>query len=87
MSIKTIFNEQEVPESYIVPLKKKYDTYLLNGQIKKWNGKTSEVFSPIYSKDTDGVLKPTLLGTVPLMGEKDAMEALDSANKAFSNGT
>lgn len=87
MSIKSIFKDQNVPEAHRVPLKKNYDTYLINGQIKKWNGKTSEVFSPVYSTDTDGVLKPTLLGTVPHMGEKDAMEALDSANDAFSNGT
>ncbi len=44
MSIKTIFKEKNVPENYRVPLKKKYDTYLLNGEIKKWNGKTSDVF-------------------------------------------
>jgi len=87
MSIKTIFDDQNVPESFQVPLKKKYDTYLLNGQLKKWTGKTSEVYSPIYSQNASGKLEPTLLGTVPVMGEKDALEALDSANEAFNNGT
>ncbi len=87
MSIETIFNNQKVPENYKVPFKKNYDTYLLNGQIKKWSGKLSDVYSPIYSKNSEGVLQPILLGTVPQMGEKDAMEALDSANEAFSNGT
>ena len=87
MSIQGIFNDQKVPEPYKVPLKKNYDTYLLNGEIKKWTGKTAEVFSPVYSKNQKGDLQPTLLGTVPVMGEKDAMEALDAANEAFNNGT
>ena len=87
MSIQTIFKDQNVPEQYQVPLKKKYDRYLLNGEIKKWKGKTSEVFSPVYQEDANGKLEPALLGTVPTMGEKDALEALDAANDAFNNGT
>ena len=87
MSIKTIFDDQNVPEPFQVPLNKKYDSYLLNGQIKKWEGKTSEVYSPVYSQNSEGKLEPTLLGTVPVMGEQDALEALDAANEAFNNGT
>jgi len=87
MSIKTIFDDQNVPAPFQVPLNQKYDTYLLNGEIKKWHGKTSEVHSPIFTKNAAGKLEPTLLGTVPVMGEKDALEALDSANAAFNNGT
>ncbi len=87
MSIKTIFDDQNVPEPFQVPLNKKYDTYLLNGEIKKWQGNTSEVYSPIYTQNKEGKLEPTLLGTVPVMSEKDALEALDAANDAFNNGT
>ncbi|MGI9533232.1 NADP-dependent glyceraldehyde-3-phosphate dehydrogenase, partial [Lutimonas sp.] len=87
MSIKTIFDDQNIPEEFQVPLKKKYDTYLINGQIKKWEGKSSEVYSPVYTKNDQGDLEPTHLGTVPAMGEKDALEALDAANEAFNNGT
>lgn len=87
MSIESIFNNKEVPEAYRVPLKKDYDTYLLNGEIKKWKGKKAKVFSPVYAADDQGELQPVLLGTVPEMGEKDALEALDAANEAFKNGT
>jgi len=87
MSIETIFNDKKVPEAYQVPLKKEYDTYLLNGEIKKWTGKTAEVFSPVYSEDAQGELQPVLLGTVPQMGEPDALDALEAANEAFKNGT
>ena len=87
MSIKTIFDDQNVPAPYKVALNQKYDSYLLNGEIKKWRGKTSEVHSPIFTKNAAGELEPTLLGSVPVMGEKDALEALDAANTAFNNGT
>lgn len=87
MSIETIFNDKKVPEAYQVPLKKEYDTYLLNGEIKKWTGKTAKVFSPVYREDAQGELQPVLLGTVPQMGEADALDALDAANEAFKNGT
>lgn len=87
MSIKTIFNSTNVPEAHRVPLKKKYDTYLLNGEIKKWTGKTAPVYSPVYMPDEKGELHPALLGSLPVMGEKEALEALDAANEAFRNGT
>ncbi|MCA0933590.1 NADP-dependent glyceraldehyde-3-phosphate dehydrogenase [Lutimonas saemankumensis] len=87
MSIQTIFKDKKVPEEFDVPLKKNYDKYLLNGKIKTWKGKTSEVYSPIYTANGEGKYEPTLLGTLPVMGEKDALEALDAANEAFNNGT
>ena len=56
MSIKTIFKDQKLPESYQVPLRKNYDNYLVNGSIKKWSGKVADVYSPIYSENTDGII-------------------------------
>ena len=87
MSIQTIFKDKKVPEEFDVPLKKNYDKYLINGAIKTWKGKTAEVYSPIYTANEEGQYGPTLLGTLPVMGEKDALEALDGANEAFNNGT
>lgn len=87
MSIEAIFNNTMVPEAHQVPFKKKYDSYLLNGEIKKWSGKTAPVYSPVYMPDEQGELHPAFLGSLPVMGEKEAMEALDAANDAFSNGT
>ena len=57
------------------------DEYLVNGQIKKWKGATSEVFSVIQ---TDG--EPTLIGTIPDMETDSALEALDAAKTAFNRG-
>ena len=58
-------------------------TYLVNGELKSWTGKTSEVYSTISSTDK---YKPTLLGTIPDMEEKEALEALDAALAAYDKG-
>ncbi|MFS4469086.1 NADP-dependent glyceraldehyde-3-phosphate dehydrogenase [Maribacter sp. 2210JD10-5] len=57
--------------------------YLVNGELKKWEGNTTEVFSSI---STTHEYKPTLLGSIPDMGEPEALEALDGALKAYDKG-
>ena len=57
--------------------------YLINGELKTWDGKTSEVYSTISSTDE---YAPTLLGSIPDMEEKEALEALGAALKAFDKG-
>jgi len=58
-------------------------TYLDNGKLVKWEGKMDEVHSTISSTDE---YKPTLLGTVPHMDEKTALDVLDSALNAYEYG-
>lgn len=55
--------------------------YLSNGELKGWDGAMHEVYSPVYS---DG--KPVYLGSYPLMGEKEAIDALHSAETAYDLG-
>src|SRR5690606_7531601 len=59
------------------------ETYLINGELIKWNGEMKEVYSTISTTD---VYKPTLLGTVPNMDEKAALAVLNSAVKAYDKG-
>jgi glyceraldehyde-3-phosphate dehydrogenase (NADP+) len=59
--------------------------YLVDGEIKKWNGETSEVFSTIDS-NPDTPYSPTLLGSIPDMDSESALEALESAKNAFGRG-
>ena len=61
-------------------------TYLVDGKLKKWSGKSSHVFSNIYTRNKDGEIKPTLLGSIPDMETEPALEALDSAVGAFNRG-
>ncbi|MGB5553892.1 MAG: NADP-dependent glyceraldehyde-3-phosphate dehydrogenase [Flavobacteriaceae bacterium] len=57
--------------------------YLVDGELKQWNGKMTEVFSTISSTAT---FAPTLLGSTPDMGEVEALEALDAAMGAYNRG-
>ncbi len=58
-------------------------TYLVNGELKKWSGATSDVYSTISSTEE---YAPTLLGSIPLLEKEQAMEALESASQAYNNG-
>jgi len=59
--------------------------YLVGGKLKKWNGDTSEVYSTI-SSDPSKPYSQTLLGSIPDMDSESALEALESAKKAFGRG-
>jgi glyceraldehyde-3-phosphate dehydrogenase (NADP+) len=56
------------------------DTYLVNGELK-WEGQTSPVFSTISSTEK---YAPTILGSIPFMGETEAMEAVEAASAAYN---
>ena len=73
----------EIPEAYTITTLKHQKTYLVSGELKRWSGKKAEVYSTISStKD----YKPTLLGSIPDLGESEALEALDSACLAYKKG-
>ena len=59
------------------------DTYLVNGELKKWNGEITPVFSTIT---TTSDYAPTLLGSIPAMGEPEADEVTKAAFDAYDNG-
>ena len=73
----------EIPENYKITSVFNQDTYLVKGELKKWKGDTEKVYSTISSTS---VYKPTFLGTVPNLGEKEAIEALGSACEAYDKG-
>ena len=79
--MKTQFTE--IPEAYKITSLLHQKSYLVNGELKEWKGSFSEVYSTISSTEE---FAPTLLGTVPNLGENEALEALDSAYKAYDKG-
>ena len=72
-----------IPEEFQIKTLLNQDTYLVNGELKKWEGQTSAVFSTISSTEK---YEPTILGSIPFMGEKEGLEAVDAADVAFNNG-
>ena len=72
-----------IPEEFQIKTLLHQDTYLVDGELKKWTGKTTEVFSTISSTEE---YAPTLLGSIPFMGEEEAAEVVNSASQAYNNG-
>lgn len=72
-----------IPEQFQIKSLTHQTTYLVGGELKPWSGESSEVYSTISSTET---YKPTLLGTIPTLGEKEALEAMDAAVNAYNRG-
>ena len=72
-----------IPDQFKIKKTISQNTYLVDGELKTWKGETADVYSTISSTDT---YKPTLLGSIPQLGEEQANEALNSACHAFDRG-
>ena len=74
---------KNIPEAYKINALVEQKTYLVNGEIKEWSGKMTDVYSTISSTEN---YKPTLLGSVPELTKTEALEALDAASNTYNNG-
>lgn len=83
--ITAIFPEAgQIPEQFqIQPLHQK--EYLVGGEMRQWAGATQDVYSPIYVKNGEK-FESVHIGSYPITSEKEAMEALEAALKAYDNG-
>ncbi len=59
-------SKSAIPEEFQIKKPLHQRKYLINGELKTWEGNTAKVFSTISSTDE---YKPTLLGSIPDMGE------------------
>jgi glyceraldehyde-3-phosphate dehydrogenase (NADP+) len=59
--------------------------YLVNGEIRVWDGPHQKVLSPVWvTGDTEP--KPFFIGQYPLLTEAEAFQALDAAVGAYDHG-
>ncbi|TXE08363.1 NADP-dependent glyceraldehyde-3-phosphate dehydrogenase [Gelidibacter salicanalis] len=72
-----------IPEQYQIKSLLHQNNYLVDGELRPWSGESSEVYSTISSTQN---YAPTLLGTIPTLGEKEALEAMDAAVNAYNKG-
>jgi glyceraldehyde-3-phosphate dehydrogenase (NADP+) len=84
-SLDNIFpSHDEIPSEFI--LTPVYQTdYLLNGELLQWAGRVEQVYSPVCCPTAEGPVRQ-LIGSFPLMGEPEAMAALDAAVAAYDSG-
>ena len=59
--------------------------YLINGEIRVWDGPRQEVLSPVWVVGDTGP-KPFFIGEYPLLTEAEAFQALDAAVTAYDHG-
>jgi glyceraldehyde-3-phosphate dehydrogenase (NADP+) len=78
--------ESDIPSEYSYGEPVHQKEYLVNGEIKIWNGPVQDIFSPVCIKTENGV-EQKFLGTTPLLTEVEATDALNAAIGAYKNGT
>lgn len=84
--IQNLFpDEKELPAEFSLPDLIEQQDYLCHGQLVPWEGSQQEVYSPIVLKTTKGV-QQKIIGTYPLLTEKEAMAVLKAAVEAYDNG-
>ncbi len=84
--INNIFpDEAHIPAEYQLQEPIHQRQYLINGELHTWEGPTHEVLSPIYVNNANGTTQK-IIGSYPLLTEKEALEALDAAVQAYNNG-
>lgn len=59
--------------------------YLINGELRHWDGPTQEVFSPVCMAK-DNIPQRIRLGQYPLLSDVVVREALEAAVHAYDNG-
>ena len=74
-----------IPPAYALSTPIEQREYLVNGEIKIWNGPVAEVYSPIHVME-GGELKQVRIGSQPVLDRAAALEALDAAIRSYDGG-
>ncbi|MFJ4374097.1 NADP-dependent glyceraldehyde-3-phosphate dehydrogenase [Pseudomonas japonica] len=77
---------EEIPEAYRLGAPLEQRDYLVNGQLRHWQGPLATVLSPVWLKDADGNEQQVILGSAPLLDADTALDALDAAVHAYDKG-
>lgn len=85
-TIRSIFPAQEdVPAEFLLASPLRQDVYLVNGELRRWDGPLQDVVSPVHIKTAAG-LSPQLVGSYPLLTDQEARDALGAAMGAYDQG-
>ena len=74
-----------IPSSFAIGSYLEQREYLINGELRKWTGTLNPVTSPVFMKDEKGY-QQKIIGSTPLLTKYEALDALDSAVKAYDLG-
>ena len=80
-----LLGDGDIPEQYQIAAPVDQREYLCDGAIKAWNGSQQDVLSPIC-ESINGSVQQRRIGSYPLMSEKEALETLSAACRAYDSG-
>lgn len=84
--LTNIFPETSfIPEAYRLDAYLEQREYLIDGELKTWQGDLAPVMSPVFVKEASGT-KQKIIGSTPLLTAVEAMNALEAAVKAHDLG-
>lgn len=76
----------EIPQEHRLASLIHQRTYLVGGEILKWDGECKTVLSPVCTRTADGEVRQVEIGSYPVIGELQSDTALDAAVAAYDNG-
>ena len=74
-----------IPERFRIVSPLEQRQYLCDGIIKEWTGSRQDVLSPLCEMAGD-TLQRKRIGSYPLLTDREALEALEAARRAFDQG-
>ena len=78
--------ESDIPAEHRLPGPIRQRRYLVDGELRTWDGPSQPVLSPVCLRENGGGPRPLEIGSYPLIGERESDEALEAAVKAYANG-
>ena len=78
-------SEDSIPEHFKISQPIEQREYLINGELKIWDGNLNPVLSPVFLREGDKVVQKNI-GSTPLLTTKESLAALDAAVKAYDLG-
>jgi glyceraldehyde-3-phosphate dehydrogenase (NADP+) len=82
--IESIF-PADIPEEHRLAGPIEQNEYLIDGDLRHWDGPRLDVFSPVCVRAQNG-LEQQRIGSYPRLTEKEALEALEAAARAYDHG-
>ncbi len=76
---------ESIPTQFNLGSYQEQREYLINGELRIWAGTLNSVTSPVYLKEGKGY-QQKIIGSTPLLTKYEALDALESAVKAYDLG-
>ncbi len=85
-SLQSLFPEEgAIPEQFKISNPIQQREYLINGELRTWQGNLNPVLSPVFIRKGNEFIQKEI-GSTPLLTSKESLEALDAAVKAYDLG-